>query len=82
MAELPHDITRNTERFSGFSSDYDAFRPITPPVIVELLCQLAQVTGSFTAGLGQLLEPIQSYCLLNWPAAAHTSCRAAGVRAS
>jgi hypothetical protein len=27
--------------------------------------QLAQTTGAFTGGLGQLLEPIQSYCLLN-----------------
>jgi N-acetyl-gamma-glutamylphosphate reductase len=27
--------------------------------------QLAQVTGAFTAGLGKLLEPIQSYCQLN-----------------
>jgi len=26
--------------------------------------QLAQVTGAFTGGLGKLLEPIQSYCLL------------------
>jgi hypothetical protein len=26
--------------------------------------QLAQVTGAFTGGLGALLEPIQSYCLL------------------
>jgi len=27
--------------------------------------QLAQVTGAFTGGLGALLEPIQSYCLVN-----------------
>jgi hypothetical protein len=27
--------------------------------------QLAQVTGAFTGGLGQLLEPIQSYCIIN-----------------
>ncbi|WP_295431019.1 hypothetical protein [uncultured Thiodictyon sp.] len=26
--------------------------------------QLAQATGAFTGGLGALLEPIQSYCLL------------------
>lgn len=26
--------------------------------------QLAQVTGAFTGGLGALLEPIQSYCLI------------------
>ena len=26
---------------------------------------LAKTSGAFTAGLGQLLEPIQSYCLLN-----------------
>jgi hypothetical protein len=26
--------------------------------------ELAQATGAFTGGLGQLLEPIQSYCLL------------------
>jgi hypothetical protein len=26
--------------------------------------QLAQVTGAFTGGLGALLEPIQSYCIL------------------
>lgn len=26
--------------------------------------QLAQATGAFTGGLGQLLEPIQSFCLL------------------
>ena len=26
--------------------------------------QLAQATGAFTGGLGQLLEPIQSYCQL------------------
>ena len=27
--------------------------------------ELAQASGAFTGGLGQLLEPIQSYCLLN-----------------
>ena len=27
--------------------------------------QVSQVTGAFTGGLGALLEPIQSYCLLN-----------------
>jgi hypothetical protein len=27
--------------------------------------QLAQASRAFTAGLGQVLEPIQSYCLLN-----------------
>jgi hypothetical protein len=27
--------------------------------------QLAQATGAFTGGLGALLEPIQSYCILN-----------------
>lgn len=26
--------------------------------------ELAQATGAFTGGLGQLLEPIQSYCIL------------------
>lgn len=26
--------------------------------------QLGQATGAFTGGLGQLLEPIQSYCLV------------------
>lgn len=27
--------------------------------------QLAQATGTFIGGLGQLLEPIQSFCLFN-----------------
>ena len=27
--------------------------------------QLSQITGAFTGGLGALLEPIQSYCLLH-----------------
>ena len=27
--------------------------------------QLSQATGAFTGGLGALLEPIQSYCIIN-----------------
>lgn len=37
------DFTANIERFSGFADVYDRFRPSPPPVIMDVLTQLAQV---------------------------------------
>jgi ubiquinone/menaquinone biosynthesis C-methylase UbiE len=37
------DISVTIQRFSGFADQYDAYRPQTPPVILDILTQLAQV---------------------------------------
>jgi SAM-dependent methyltransferase len=36
-------LSGNVERFMGFADVYDAYRPQPPPVLVEILTQLAQV---------------------------------------
>jgi ubiquinone/menaquinone biosynthesis C-methylase UbiE len=39
------DLTGNAERFTGFADVYDRFRPQPPPVLRELLPQLAQAAA-------------------------------------
>jgi ubiquinone/menaquinone biosynthesis C-methylase UbiE len=46
-------LTANAERFSGFADLYDRVRPQPPPVLRELLLQLAQTaTARFVVDLG------------------------------
>src|SRR5262245_40703040 len=42
MSETPY-VEANVERFMGFAQHYDAYRPSMPPVIVDMLAQLARV---------------------------------------
>ncbi len=41
MSETPY-IDANIERFMGFAEHYDTYRPSLPPVIVDILTQLAR----------------------------------------
>ncbi|MHB8628599.1 MAG: class I SAM-dependent methyltransferase [Aggregatilineales bacterium] len=36
-------IAENVEQFNGFAEDYDRYRPAVPPVIVDILTQLARI---------------------------------------
>jgi SAM-dependent methyltransferase len=36
-------VAANVERFKGFADDYDRYRPAVPPVIVDILTQLARM---------------------------------------
>jgi SAM-dependent methyltransferase len=52
---MPDDSKRvaaNVERFSGFADVYDRYRPQPPPVIVDLLAQLAQSDRPAVVDLG------------------------------
>ncbi len=33
----------HVDRFSGFAETYDRYRPQPPRVLIDLLCQLAQI---------------------------------------
>src|SRR5829696_9079999 len=37
------DFASNIERFTGFAKLYDSYRPLPPPVLLDLLTQLANV---------------------------------------
>jgi SAM-dependent methyltransferase len=43
MTNPPLDLSANVERFQGFASQYDAYRPQPPAIIPDILTQLAQV---------------------------------------
>lgn len=40
---MQEDLSRNVERFTGFADCYDTYRPTPPPVIVDILTQIAGV---------------------------------------
>src|SRR5579859_11552 len=39
----PTLIAENVEQFNGFADDYDRYRPAVPPVIADILTQLARI---------------------------------------
>ncbi len=52
MPEDSKRIAANVERFSGFADVYDRYRPQPPPVIVDLLTQLARCDRPAVVDLG------------------------------
>jgi SAM-dependent methyltransferase len=52
MREDSERVAANVERFSGFAGVYDRYRPQPPPVIVDLLTQLAQSDRPAVVDLG------------------------------
>ncbi len=44
MASNDTDFATNVERFSGYADHYDRFRPQPPPVLLDILTQLAQAS--------------------------------------
>src|SRR5438034_10635455 len=42
MSDTPY-VEANVERFMGFAEHYDAYRPSMPPVIIDMLTQLARM---------------------------------------
>jgi SAM-dependent methyltransferase len=52
MSEVSERVAANVERFSGFANVYDRYRPQPPPVVVDLLTQLARCDLPVVVDLG------------------------------